>query len=88
MPRGIYQRTEPVGFLHPIVNYAVAVETIGVVHEGRNRRDAERAEKRWRKYAAAPIGRAAGKTVTLSAEPIAALRRATQERIAAMKPTP
>lgn len=52
------------GFLYPVHQHVVTAQTIGSVHEGRNKREAERAFRRWSKFAAAPVGRAAGKKVT------------------------
>jgi len=63
MPRGVYQRTKPTGFLHPQNEHVVHVIGIGSVYQGRNAREAHRAFARWVKFAGEPIGRASGKTV-------------------------
>ena len=66
MPRGIYKRTKPTGFLHPQIERRVHVGNIGIVYQGFNAREAIRTKIRWEKLSAEPIGRAAGQTVTLT----------------------
>lgn len=63
MPKGIYPRTEPKGFLHPQCEHVVSVESIGEVYRGRNARDAKFAVHRWTKFSQHPLGRASGKEI-------------------------
>lgn len=66
MPKGVYLRTRPTGFLHAQLTHIVSVDTIGEVYRGRNKREAQFAVKRWTKFSNHTIGRASGKRVTHS----------------------
>lgn len=52
------------GFLKAGDRHTVTVQSFGIVYQGTNKRDAERAAHRWTKLSQEPIGRAAGKVVT------------------------
>lgn len=63
MPRGIYSRTKPTGFLHPWNNHIVHVVGLGQAYQGRNKREAQRIFAMWVKFSGDPNGRASGKSV-------------------------
>lgn len=63
MPRGIYKRSKPTGFLHPWNEHVVTVERLGMVYRGRNKREARRAFIRWANLSRSDHGRASGRHV-------------------------
>lgn len=67
MPRGIYARTKPTGFLHPVIRYEVR-EGAKIRHTGTNKRDAERAFTTWTNFAKSREGTPQPTTITLTAD--------------------